>query len=91
MFETESLNLSDQSKADADAEVYMLHQALRHLSEEQRESIILFEISGIPIKEIAVIQETSESNVKQRLRRGREKLCKVLSFESEYKRGEIHQ
>ena len=91
LFETESLNLSDQSKADADAEVYMLHQALRHLSEEQRESIILFEISGIPIKEIAVIQETSESNVKQRLRRGREKLCKVLSFESEYKRGEIHQ
>ncbi len=92
LFETESQNYSDvNSKTDANAEVFMLHKALAHLNEDQRESIILFEISGMSIKEIAKIQETSESNVKQRLRRGREKLRQVLSFESEHKRGEVQQ
>lgn len=92
LFETESQNYTDvNSNTDSDAEVFMLHKALAHLNEDQRESIILFEISGMSIKEISKIQETSESNVKQRLRRGREKLRQVLSFESEYKRGEIQQ
>lgn len=65
-----------------DAEVYLLHQTLAMLPEEQRECILLFEISGFPIKEIAQMQETTESNVKQRLRRGRAKLSELLSFES---------
>lgn len=92
LFETESQNYTDvNSNTDSDAEIFMLHKALAHLNEDQRESIILFEISGMSIKEISKIQETSESNVKQRLRRGREKLRQVLSFESEYKRGEIQQ
>ncbi len=92
LFETKSQNYSDSnSDTSADAEVFMLHKALSHLNEDQRESIILFEISGMSIKEIALIQETSESNVKQRLRRGRDRLLKILSFESEYKIGEIQQ
>lgn len=91
LFENGSQHYTDvNAQTDADAEVFMLHKALAHLNEDQRESIILFEISGMTIKEIAEIQETSESNIKQRLRRGREKLRQVLSFESEYKRGEIH-
>ena len=62
------------------AEVYMLHKALAQLPEAQRECIILFEISGFNMKEIAEIQSTSLSNVKQRLRRGRLKLKEILSF-----------
>jgi|TARA_R110000737_G_scaffold161270_1_gene189122 RNA polymerase sigma-70 factor (ECF subfamily) len=77
------------TNTEANAEVYLLHKALKLIPYEQRESIILFEISGMSIKEIAVIQDTSESNVKQRLKRGREKLRKVLSFESKFKRGDI--
>lgn len=62
-----------------DADVQLLHQALALLPEEQRESLILFEISGFSIKEVAAIQRASESAVKQRLRRGREKLASVLN------------
>ncbi len=68
------------SDSSHDREVYMLHRALAQLSEDQRESIILFEISGFSIKEIAKIQNSSESAVKQRLRRGRVKLKEILTF-----------
>ena len=72
-----------------DAEVYMLHKALAMLPEDQRESLILFEISGFSIKEIMVIQKVSESAVKQRLKRGRAKLIEILTFESDYKNEEV--
>lgn len=70
-------------------EVYLLHCALAQLSEDQRESILLFEIAGFSIKEIAIMHGVSESAVKQRLRRGRERLTQLLTFESTHKRGEI--
>lgn len=72
--------LAETADTDQDADVYFLHQALAKLSEEQRECIILFEITGFSIKEIAVIQNTSESSVKQRLRRGRIRLKEILTF-----------
>jgi RNA polymerase sigma-70 factor (ECF subfamily) len=56
-----------------------LHQALGKLNETQREAIVLFEISGFSIKEISVMQEMSESGVKSNLKRGREKLAKLLT------------
>lgn len=59
-------------------EVYLLHQALAKLPQAQKEALILFEISGFSIKEIAVIQDASESAVKQRLKRGREGLRLLL-------------
>jgi RNA polymerase sigma-70 factor (ECF subfamily) len=70
------------SNTEAKAESYFLQKALAQLPEEQRESIILFEISGFSIKEIAEIQNASESSVKQRLRRGRIKLREILTFEA---------
>lgn len=69
------------ANSEKDAEVYLLHQAMAQLSEEQREAIILYEISGFSIKEIVEIQNASESAVKQRLKRGREKLTYILSFD----------
>ena len=73
-------NIRDNSQPiELKAEVEMLYQALALLPNEQRESIVLFEISGFSIKEIAEIQCASESSVKQRLRRGREKLRQLLS------------
>lgn len=80
---TEQLNLIDNNtKTDKDAEIYMLHKALNELPETQKEALILFEISGFSIKEVAKIQEASESAIKQRLKRGREKLTEILTFES---------
>jgi RNA polymerase sigma-70 factor (ECF subfamily) len=77
---------ADSSKS---TDIYFLHQALAQLSEDQREAIILFEITGFSIKEITEIQQVSESAVKQRLKRGREKLTEILTFESSLKTGEV--
>lgn len=80
------LGTSPQEKAD----VYFLYLALAQLVEEQRESIILFEIVGLSIKEIMEIQGISESAVKQRLKRGREKLTEILTFEAKLTKKEVN-
>jgi RNA polymerase sigma factor (sigma-70 family) len=77
------------ANTERDAETYLLHKALALLPEDQREALVLFEISGFSIKEVAVIQQASESAIKQRLKRGREKLTEILTFESSYKTGEV--
>jgi len=72
------------SQTDKNAEVFMLYKAMTKLSVEQKECLILFEITGFSIKEISDIQNTSESNVKQRLRRGRIRLRELLTEKSEF-------
>jgi len=67
-----------------------LHQALSKLPEVQKEAIILYEISGFSIKEIATIQDASEPAVKQRLKRGREKLVEILNYEAITKKEETN-
>lgn len=80
-FDKHSVLLPDVNADTATStDVYFLHEALAKLSEEQRECIILFEISGFSIKEIAKIQESTESSVKQRLRRGRIRLKEILTY-----------
>lgn len=59
-------------------DVQLLYQALDKLPTAQKEALILFEISGYNIKEIAKIQDSSISSVKARLARGRQKLSKIL-------------
>ncbi|MEM9022121.1 MAG: RNA polymerase sigma factor [Bacteroidota bacterium] len=66
-------------ETDARADVHFLHEALARLSSEQRECIILFEINGFNIREIAEIQRASESAVKKRLERGRKRLKALLT------------
>lgn len=81
--EEEYLSTIDvNANTEREAEVHLLHQALALLPDNQREAIVLFEITGFTIKEIANMQEASESAIKQRLKRGREKLTQVLTFES---------
>lgn len=72
------------------ADVHYLHEALTQLSDDQRECIILFEISGFSIREIAEMQNASESAVKQRLKRGREKLTELLTFDSSFTKGNVN-
>ena len=81
--ENQFLHLADQSNdVQSAADIHYLYEALAKLPDEQRECIILFEISGFSIKEIMEIQQSSESAVKQRLKRGREKLVEILTYES---------
>jgi len=67
-----------QSK-ELNEDVQLLYQALDKLPTAQKEALILFELAGYSIKEVAEIQNASISAVKARLARGREKLSKILS------------
>lgn len=73
----------DLRHAENDAESNLqkedLYKALSQLPKEQQEALILFEISGFSIKEIAELQAAGESAVKQRLARGRQQLMELLS------------
>lgn len=85
------LEIRDKStNPQSHADIHYLYEALTQLPHEQRESIILFEISGFSIQEITVIQNASESAVKQRLKRGREKLMEILTYESSLKTVQRH-
>ena len=75
----------ENANTQMDAEIHFLYQALAQLNDNQRESIILFEITGLSIKEIAAVQNASQSAVKLRLRRGRKKLTEILTFDSSTK------
>lgn len=55
-----------------------LDRALQQLPEKQREAVILFEISGLSLREIVEIQGGSLSGVKSRIVRGREQLAVLL-------------
>lgn len=63
---------SNEFGTEKQLEVDDLYKALGKLPEMQREALILFEISGFSIKEVAIIQESSEDAVKKRLSRGRQ-------------------
>jgi RNA polymerase sigma-70 factor (ECF subfamily) len=84
-FDVEDQN-ADTSR---NAEVYLLYQAIGLLPEDQKECLILFEISGFSIKEIMQIQDVSESAVKQRLRRARLKLLELLTNSKDQKIKEV--
>lgn len=87
--EDKIISISDvNANTDSDADVHFLYEALAKLSDDQRECIILFEISGFSIKEICAIQNSSQSAVKQRLKRGRKRLTEIMTFESSFKIGE---
>ena len=51
-----------------------VREALASLSSVQREAIVLFELEGFLVEEIAAVQQVSTSAVKSRLARGRQKL-----------------
>lgn len=79
----------EANRADKNDEINLLYQALSLINTEQREAIILFEISGFSIEEIADITKASQSAVKQRLRRGRLELLSVLSKDLKKEHSEI--
>ena len=63
---------------DVSPDVTRLYEALGKLPAEQREAIVLFELSGFSISEIQEIQGGSISSIKMRLSRGRKALAELL-------------
>lgn len=66
----ESKNIDAETAMD----IHHLHMALNQLPVKDKEAILLFEISGFSIEEIAVMQESTAGATKTRLSRAREKL-----------------
>jgi RNA polymerase sigma factor (sigma-70 family) len=67
---------------DLSFDIEYLYKKIRELPPEQSEAIILFEINGFSIKEIAELQNASQGAVKTRLKRGRESLKKNILKEN---------
>ncbi|MEM9928840.1 MAG: sigma-70 family RNA polymerase sigma factor, partial [Bacteroidota bacterium] len=65
--------------ADDLLNVEALYRALHRLPEKQRNALILFEINGFSIREVASLQACSEASVKMKLSRGRKRLRELLT------------
>lgn len=74
------------NNTEVNEDVNFLYECMDKLPEEQKEALILFEINGMKIKEISEIQSASESAVKSRLARGREKLKEIVEEELKVKK-----
>lgn len=64
----------NRSYEEARGESAQLSAALHQLPAEQREAVVLFEVDGYSIEEIAEMQRASINAVKSRLSRGRQRL-----------------
>jgi RNA polymerase sigma-70 factor (ECF subfamily) len=65
--------------AESRAELSIVMQKMEQLPALQREALILFHISDLPLEEIRNIQGGSLSAVKQRIKRGRERLMQLCT------------
>lgn len=86
--EERALEIPDpKDKFSIDCNAQSLYWALGKLSFASRQALIMFEISGFSIDEIAKFQNSSISAIKSRLKRGREKLKEILNLENSQSEG----
>ncbi|MDP4198150.1 MAG: RNA polymerase sigma factor [Bacteroidota bacterium] len=74
---------AETSAPDAGADTAQLYAALARLPKEQREAIVMSEIVGLSLAEVAEAQSASLSAVKTRVSRGRKRLGKLLGVEDD--------
>jgi RNA polymerase sigma-70 factor, ECF subfamily len=78
--EKEALLLEDLGlSTELQAEMAVVLQRMDQLPKLQREALILFHISDLPMEEIQNIQGGSLSAVKQRIKRGRERMVQLCA------------
>lgn len=70
---------SKGASAETILDVEALYRALHQLPEKQRNAVVLFEINGFSVREIAGMQGSSEASVKMKLSRGRKQLKALLT------------
>lgn len=66
------------ASADMLMDVAILYAAMDKLPAQQRDALVLFEVSGLSMAEIAVIQGTNENAVKTRVSRARTAVREML-------------
>lgn len=80
----ESINIDllfgESLSADDLVDLNMLYTTIDELNPVEKSAILLFEIMGYPIVEIAEIQDTTVSNIKVRLHRARKHLKQKLGI-----------
>ena len=65
--------------AETQLDIQYLYRVLDCLPEKQRDAVILYEISGFSMKEIAEIQGSNEAAIKNLVSRGRRKLRNLVN------------
>ncbi|MBX3043227.1 MAG: RNA polymerase sigma factor [Candidatus Kapabacteria bacterium] len=70
--------VSSEPAPDLPYDIGILYKEINNLPELQKEAVVLFEISGFSIREIMQIQGGTESGVKSRIKRGKEKLRSLM-------------
>ncbi len=73
-----------ESEPGISHDVELLYEALAKLPHKQKEAVVLFEISGLSIKEICEIQGGSLPGVKSRIQRGRKALAELLGVRESF-------
>lgn len=69
------------SQLDAEERSFQLHQAMEKLAPDERAILNLYYFDDLPVEEVSVIMDISESNVKIKLFRSRKKLYELLYFQ----------
>jgi len=69
---------SESASPEVQTDVCLLREAMQHLPAGQQEAVVLHEIAGLPLAEIADLQGVSLSAVKSRVARGRAQLARLL-------------
>jgi RNA polymerase sigma-70 factor (ECF subfamily) len=64
-----------------------LHRALGQLPAGKRAVIVLHDLEGMPMKEVAAIVDANERTVRSRLRDGRKKLAEILRADPRFDGG----
>lgn len=84
--ESNSQHLRTENTVEKDLEIAYLYTQLNKLSDTKKEALILFEINGFSIREIAEIQSSNEGAVKVMLSRARKELKELLTDEPRLKK-----
>ncbi len=77
-------NYSAESTVEKDLQIAYLYRQMDKLSDVKKEALILFEINGFSIKEVAEIQGATEGAVKVMLSRARKELKALMMDEPHY-------
>jgi len=71
--------LADQGvKPETVLDIQLLYRMLDKLPSKQKDALVLFEINGFSMKEIAEIQGSNEGAIKTKISRGRKKLAALM-------------
>jgi RNA polymerase sigma factor (sigma-70 family) len=71
--------ISNIVSPDIELDIKFFHEALKILSDKEREAFVLSEINDLLLKEVAIIQNSTLAAVKVRIYRAKKKLEKYLA------------